>query len=157
MRHPFNERVFPWISGVARLSGLVLFMLIPSTTGRAHVGSPDVFFEGVAGPYRLFVTVRLPLVIPGVAEIEIRSESSDLREVRVVPLRLTGPGSNLPPAPDVARRSQADPQFFSASLWLMEGGSLQVRIITDGARGTGTVSVPVPSVAQRVLPMEKPL
>src|ERR1051326_418640 len=136
---------------------LIFLVLLSSTAAKAHVGSPDVFFEGAAGPYRLFVTVRLPVVIPGVAEIEIRSESSDLREVHIVPLRLTGPGSNLPPTPDVARRSQADPQFFTGSLGLMEGGSLQVRILADGARGKGTVSVPVPSVAQRVLSMQKPL
>ena len=38
-----------------------------------HVGSPDVFFEGNAGPYRLLITIRPPQVVPGVAEIEIRS------------------------------------------------------------------------------------
>ncbi len=133
---------------------LVLCLAAPAF---AHVGSPDVFFEGEAGPYHLFVTVRLPLVIPGVAEIEIRSESRDVREVRIVPLRLTGPGSQYAPAPDVAERSQSDPQFFHGSLWLMEGGSLQVRVQADGARGRGEVSVPVPSVAQRVLPMQRGL
>jgi hypothetical protein len=131
--------------------------LLLAMPAAAHVGSPDVFFEGSAGPYRLFVTVRLPLVIPGVAEIQIRSESGDLRELRIVPLRLTGPGSNLPPTPDLAKRSSADPRFFSGNLWLMEGGSLQVRILADGGRGQGEVSVPVPSVAQRVLPMQKGL
>jgi len=123
----------------------------------AHVGSPDVFFEGTAGPYRLFVTVRLPLVIPGVAEIEIRSESNDVREVRVLPLRLTGPGSQYAPTPDFAQRSRQDPQFFTGSLWLMEGGSLQVRVQADGTRGKGEVSVPVPSTVQRVLPMQRRL
>ena len=39
----------------------------------AHVGSPDIFFEGSAGPYKLLVTIRPPQVIPGIAEIEIRS------------------------------------------------------------------------------------
>jgi len=123
----------------------------------AHVGSPDVFYEGNAGPYRLFTTVRVPQVIPGVAEIQIRSESGDVRAIRVVPMRLSGPGSNLPPAPDLAERSQDDPQFFTASLWLMESGALQVRISVDGAQGQGELSVPVPSFAQRTLPMQKPL
>ena len=36
----------------------------------AHVGSPNVFYEGDAGPYHLFVTVRVPQVVPGVAQIE---------------------------------------------------------------------------------------
>jgi hypothetical protein len=120
----------------------------------AHVGSPNVFYEDDAGPYRLFVSIRTPDVIPGIATIEIRTDSSDVREVTVVPLRLTGPGSELPPTPDLAERSPDDPQFFTASLWLMEHGSLQVRVAVDGARGSGKLAIPVPAVAQRTLGLD---
>src|SRR6202521_1043727 len=132
-----------------------LLVLVSAVPSLAHVGSPDVFFEGDAGPYRLFVTVRVPLVIPGIAEIEIRSESNDVREIRVAPMQLTGPGSQYAPTPDVARRSPADPQFFTRSLWLMEFGSLQVRITANGARGKGELAVPVPAVAQGTLSMQR--
>ena len=135
------------------LAGLVAL----AAPASAHVGSPDVFFEGDAGPYRLFVTVRTPPVIPGVATIEIRSESPGVREVAVVPMRLTGAGSERPPTADRAERSPADPQFFTASLWLMERGSLQVRISVDGARGPGQLAVPVPAYAQRTLHMPRAL
>jgi hypothetical protein len=131
--------------------------LVAALPMKAHVGSPDVFYEGSAGPYRLFVTVRVPQVIPGVAEIQIRSETGDVRAIRVVPLRLAGPGSDLPPTPDLAVQSKDDAQFFTASLWLMESGALQVRVLVDGAKGQGEVSVPVPSSAQRTLPMQKSL
>jgi hypothetical protein len=140
-----------------RLFGLAILLLFPALRASAHVGSPDVFFEGKAGPYPLFVSVRVPQVIPGVAEIQIRSESKDVRAIRVVPLRLAGPGSNLPPTSDLATQSKDDPQFFTASLWLMESGALQVRVQADGAQGQGQVSVPVPSSAQRTLPMQKSL
>ena len=123
----------------------------------AHVGSPDVFYEGDAGPYHLFVTVRMPQVIPGVAEIQVRCENGDVNSVQIVPLRLNGPGSNLPPTPDLAKVSKDDPQFFTGSLWLMESGALQVRVMVDGAKGKGELSVPVASFAQRTFPMEKPL
>src|SRR5689334_16853697 len=86
----------------------------------AHVGSPDVFFEGDAGPYHLLATIRPPQVIPGVAEIEIRSQTPDARQVRVVPLRLTGIASQLAPISDVAQPSKEDPQFYTGSLWLMQ-------------------------------------
>jgi hypothetical protein len=137
--------------------GLVILLLAAALPLSAHVGSPDVFYEGNAGPYRLFVTVRVPQVIPGVAEIQIRSESGDVRAIRAVPMRLAGPGSNLPPTPDLAVQSKDDAQFFTASLWLMESGALQVRVLVDGAQGQGEVSVPVPSSAQRTLPMAKSL
>jgi hypothetical protein len=134
-----------------------VLVLVCAVSASAHVGSPDVFLQGDAGPYRLFVTVRVPQVIPGIAEIEIRSESNDVREIRVAPMQLTGPGSQYAPTPDVAQRSSADPQFFTASLWLMEFGSLQVRIVADGARGKGELAVPVPAVAQGTLPMQRSL
>lgn len=141
-------------SNAALIAFLLLIFSVPAW---GHVGSPDVFLEGNAGPYKLFVTVRVPQVIPGIAQIEIRSESNDVREIRIAPMQLTGPGSQYAPAPDVAQRSTTDPQFFSGNLWLMEFGSLQVRVNVDGARGTGQLAVPVPAVAQRTLPMQKPL
>jgi hypothetical protein len=140
-----------------RLAPSLILFLGAALTVRAHVGSPDIFYEGNAGPYHLFVTVRMPQVIPGVAEIRVRSESMDIRAVQIVPLRLTGPGSNLPPIPDFAQPSKEDPQFFTGNLWLMESGALQVRITADGAKGKGELSVPVPAFAQRTLPMQKSL
>jgi hypothetical protein len=135
----------------------ILLVLVLSISVYAHVGSPDVYYEGDAGPYHLFVTVRMPTVIPGVAEIQVRSASGDVQSIQVVPMRLTGPGSNLPPIPDLAERSKDDPQFFVSNLWLMEFGALQVRIQADGAKGKGEISVPVPAYARETLPMNGPL
>src|SRR3984885_12734691 len=95
-----------------RLLLLVVLSLSASIPAVAPVGSADVCYEGDAGPSPLFVTVRMPQVVPGVAEIEVRCESGDVNAVEIVPLRLSGPGSNLPPTPDRAVASKADPQFF---------------------------------------------
>ncbi len=123
----------------------------------AHVGSPDIFYEGQAGPYRLLVTIRPPQVIPGVAEVEVRSTATDVQQVRIVPLRLTGPGAKLAPVPDVAKRSAEDPQFYTGAVWLMNTGTWQVRLQADGARGSGSLSVPVPAASSRILAMQKGL
>jgi hypothetical protein len=135
----------------------ILLVLFASSSVYAHVGSPDVYYEGDAGPYHLFVTIRLPQVIPGVAEFQVRSASPDVQSVQVVVLRLTGPGSNLPAIPDVARRSKQDPQFFVSNLWLMEYGALQVRIEANGSRGKAALSIPVASFARQSLPMVRGL
>ena len=95
-----------------RLFFILLLVVACALPVSAHVGSPDVFLEGNAGPYKLFVTVRLPQVIPGIAEIEIRSESNDVSRIRIAPMQLTGPGSQYAPAPEAADRSKNDPQFF---------------------------------------------
>jgi len=135
-----------------------IFLLIAmASAALAHVGSPDVFFEGDAGPYHLLVAIRPPVVIPGVAEVEVRSTSNDVREVRVVPLPLRGPGAKFAPTPDIARRSKDDPQFYTGSLWMMGFGSWQVRVHADGARGKGEISVPVPALAVRSSTMQKGL
>ena len=39
----------------------------------AHVGSPDVFFRGNAGPYDVRVIVRRPEVVPGVARVTVHA------------------------------------------------------------------------------------
>jgi hypothetical protein len=124
---------------------------------RAHVGSPDVFLDGVAGPYRLYVTVRPPYAIPGVAEVEVLAASDDVREIRIVPLPLTGAGAQFAPVPDVAARSAADPRLFTGTLWMMTAGAWQVRVAATGDRGSGTLAVPVPALPNATLAMRAPL
>jgi len=145
------------LRSLGRFIALLAIVLAGVLSMRAHVGSPDVYCEGDAGPYHLFVTVRLPQVIPGVAEIQIRSATNEVRRVEIVPMRLSGAGSNLPPTPDVTEQSKEDPQFFTGSLWLMEDGALKVRVSVDGTKGKGELAVPVPAFAQKTLKMEKPL
>jgi hypothetical protein len=136
---------------------LLVLALATACTLLAHVGSPDIFFEGAAGPYRLAVSIRPPQVIPGVAEIEVRSEAPDVAQVHIVPTPLRGPGAKLAPTPDLARRSKDDPQFFTGTLWIMQTGSWQVRVRADGPRGSGELAVPVPAASARVLTMQKTL
>ena len=135
---------------------LLLFLGICSSAF-AHVGSPDVFYEGNAGPYHVLVTIRPPAVIPGVAEIEVRCNSNDVTQVRIVPLPLRGPGAKFAPTPDVAQRSKDDPEFYTGSLWMMGFGSWQVRVHVDGGKGQGETSIPVPALATRSTTMDKSL
>ncbi len=120
----------------------------------AHIGSPDVFHEGMAGPYRLLIAIRPPPVIPGVAEIEIRSATPGIGRIRIVPLPLTGAGASFAPTPDVASRSNQDPNFFTGSLWMMSTGAWQVRVEAEGKDGKGQLSIPVPTLPARTLKMQ---
>jgi hypothetical protein len=123
----------------------------------AHVGSPDIFFEGHAGPYPVFVTIRPPAAIPGTAEVEVRVREGAPAQVRVTPKPLTGDGAKFAPAPDVAAPSPGDSRHFTATIWMMVTGSWQVRLEVDGDRGEGIIAVPVPAVAQRTLALDGPL
>jgi hypothetical protein len=119
----------------------------------AHVGSPDVFVEGQAGPYRLLITIRPPYAIPGIADVDVLATSDNIRDVRIVPLPLTGEGAKFAPVADRAARSADDPRLFTGHLWLMSAGAWQVRVTVSGDRGEGTLSVPVPTFPQSTLAM----
>jgi hypothetical protein len=135
----------------------MLLSLVLATTCLAHVGSPDVYFQGVAGPYHIVVLVRTPQMIPGVAEIEIRSDKPGVHELKITPLYIVGAGSRYPPPPDILLPTPGDPHFFTGKLWLMSPGSWQVRIEMDGDQGSATLAVPVPAAARNTLPMQRSL
>jgi hypothetical protein len=132
----------------------VLLLIAPAW---AHVGNPDIYFQGAAGPYHLIITIRTPQMIPGTADVEILSATPGISNITVVPLYIVGPGAKYPPVGDLLAQSKEDPQFFSGKIWLMESGSWQVRVQVEGAQGDGELAVPVPAAARRTLPMQKSL
>lgn len=135
------------------LGALLIFVCGAS----AHVGVRDVFFEGLAGPYPVTVVIRTPRVIPGVAEVQVRTGAADVDGVRITPMTLSGPGAKYPPTPDQLARVSGDSQMFSGSSWLMVTGAWQVRIFVAGKRGEGILSVPVAAVSDQVAQMERPM
>ena len=68
-------------------------------------------------------------------EVEVLTTATDIREVRIVPLPLTGPGAQFAPAPDRASRSDADTRLFTGQLWMLTAGAWQVRVAVDGGLG----------------------
>jgi hypothetical protein len=147
------------VNSRARLIAIVALLLattfIPELA--AHIGSPDVFLDGQAGPYRVLVTVRPPYAVPGVADVEILTTSGDVSGVHIVPLPLTGAGAQFAPVADLAKRSADDPNLFTGHLWMMSAGAWQVRVTIAGDRGEGTLSVPVPTLPQATLSMTRSL
>lgn len=123
---------------------LVLLLALPAF---AHVGSPDAYYEGMAGPYRVLVVIRPPAVVPGVAQIEVRTLSGDVGGIEILPLTMQGPGASLAPRPDAMQRSVADPQLFNGNLWIMLRGSWKVQVQIQGQQGKGEVDVPVAAVS----------
>lgn len=134
-----------------------LLALMCAATALAHIGSPDIFLEGKAGNYPLFITIRPPVVIPGVAEVEIRVRAQGVSQVRIVPTPLNGPGARFAPTPDIATQAKDDPQFFTGAIWIMTSGSWQVKVSVEGSQGTGTFAVPVPALAKSTEKMQSGL
>ena len=135
---------------------LLAFLMLPLTSF-AHVNSPDVYYDGYAGPYHLLVTIKPPAVVPGIADIQIRSADPDVQTIKVLPLKMVGAGAKLAPAPDLAERAQSDPQLFSGKLWVMTRGSWKVQIDADGSRGAAQMFVPLPAVSMKSSGMQAAL
>lgn len=134
-----------------------LTLLILSSVAFAHVGSPDVYFEGDAGPYHLLLTVNPPPMVPGVAQVQARVTSGSVDSITVAPVYVNGKDQGLPPTPDAMQRSLGDPQWFTGKVWLMESGAWEIRAEVMGPQGIGKLAVPVPAYARRTLPMQRNL
>jgi hypothetical protein len=84
--------------------------------------------------------------VPGLAEINVRILSGTAKRVSALPVYWDAGREGAPP-PDVAERVRGETNLFSTALWLMTPGAYSVDITVEGIEGTGTVVVPVNSVA----------
>jgi hypothetical protein len=115
----------------------------------AHVGSPDTFFVGKAGPYEVRVTVRLPGVIPGRAQVTVRvSDATATSGHRVtVQAGQWNVGLKGAPPPEPAAAVPGDPTLFAAELWFMTPNSYELSVKVEGPSGPGSVVMPVMAIA----------
>jgi hypothetical protein len=122
----------------------------------AHVGSPNVVYDGDAGPYGVRVVVRPPMVVPGRAEVIVQLTTSEPARVCIRPVvwRVGIAGS---PSGDDAPRVAGSDNVYTGQIWLMSRGSYSVYVTVTGVRGSGTAIVPVTSFATGRLGMSKPL
>jgi hypothetical protein len=133
----------------SRLAAQLTLVAIASVVTSAHVGSPNVFFDGMAGEYPVRVIVRPPQVIPGLAEITVRltgGNASDVKRVIVRPVYWRTGTTGSPRGDEAVRVPGADP-IYQGRLWFMAGGAYSVHVTVEGARGVGNVTVPVAAVA----------
>ena len=135
--------------------GFLTLVLLPQAA-RAHVGSPNVFFAGTAGPWPVRIVVRPPAVIPGLAEITVRVQDGKPDHVLVQPVHFTAGLKGAPPA-DEAQPVRGEKGLWSTQLWIMTSGSYSVRVRLTGAAGEGLAIVPVAAVRTRTLGMQRAL
>ncbi|HWY78678.1 MAG TPA: hypothetical protein VN281_23900 [Verrucomicrobiae bacterium] len=131
---------------------VLAFVLLWPMTAQAHLGSPNVFFEGPAGPYPVRVTIFPPAVVPGLAQIHVRVHGGHPETVTVLPVR-SDAGTKGAPPPDVAKLVPGETNLFSAQLWFMNSGAYSVFVDVTGPEGHGTAIVPMNSLAYERLGM----
>jgi len=126
--------------------GAVLLAASIAAVGSAHIGSPNVLFDGAAGVYPVRVIVRPPSVVPGLAEVVVRTTAPDVQRIVIQPVFWRTGVAGAPRGDEMARvAGQAG--TFTGQLWLMARGSYSVYVTVHGARGDGQAIVPVNSFA----------
>lgn len=145
----FNARIF---RGIPTLLGLLA--LFCPTPAQAHIGSPDVFYDGNVGSWPTHITIRMPMVVPGRAEILVQVQSSEPVTVSCVPLYTRTAVKNAPP-PEATAPVLGETNVFTGSLWLMAMGAYSIEVKIHGKSGDGVVQIPVNSVATSQLPLPR--
>ncbi len=142
-----------WLTLPTRLFwSLLLVALLLPFPATAHVGSPDVFYDGMVGPYPARITIGMPGVVPGRAEISVRVRTDEPVKVSFLPLYTWTAVTNAPP-PDPGLPVAGEKNLFSGELWLMEFGAYSIDVRIRGESGEGAVQLPVNAVATRQLPL----
>jgi hypothetical protein len=136
---------------VVELLGLTFAVLAAS----AHIGSPDVWLEGKAGPYPVVVNVQVPGVVPGIAQVYVRVTGDGVQQVSASSNKFDATAGS--PPPDVARPVDGDPSLYHVPLWIMTPGSNSVTVYVRGTRGEGALIVPAVVVANQRLTFGRPM
>ena len=120
----------------------------------AHIGNPTTIYEGLAGPTPVRVSVRVPSVVPGLAEINVRVLTNGVTRVTALPIHGRAGLKGAPP-PDVCKPVAGQTNLYHAQLWLMDGGAYSVNVAVESTQGSGKVIVPINSLATTRLPLPK--
>ena len=120
--------------------------LLLAANAAAHIGSPNVFFEGVAGVHPVRIVIRPPQTFPGLAQADIRVTDSDVTAISVKPAFLDAGDETTPPA-SRATPVAGDAQLWNATFWLLRRGSYGVEVELESARGGGRIAVPLQAAA----------
>lgn len=136
---------------LARLLGVVAVIFLCS----GHVGSPDAWYEGPAGPYSVVIHVETPGVIPGVAGVNVRVTGEGVERVTAVANKFDATGGA--PPPEIAKPVSDRPGWYRTTLWIMSAGSNSVTVRVHGRLGEGSAVVPLVAVPTRRLEFDRRL
>lgn len=120
------------------------FFLISVHFAHAHIGSPSVIYEGMAGKYKVLVNILPPDVIPGIAKVSVIVESGKIQKIILFPVYWYA-GEKGAPKVDEALPTQSN--TYEGQVWLMELGTTSIAVEIEGSLGKEKVIVPLVAVS----------
>jgi len=137
---------FANIFSSARHLLLLLLLLFLPLLVHAHIGSPNIFFDGKAGAYDVRLIIRPPAALPGSAQVDVRVIGAPATKIWLQPA-LWEAGEDAAPAPVLAGPVAGETNLFNGAVWLMRPGSYSLCVNLEGPSGRGKVVVPINSAA----------
>jgi hypothetical protein len=136
-----------------RIFLLCITLAVSTPLAFAHVGSPDVTLEGMAGPWHLTVSIRTPDVIPGTAVVTVWLDRPGVMSVGAQPIYYYS-GLKGAPSADLLQPVHSQPGQYTGKVWLMWAGSSGIRLTVQGPAGNGELIVPIVAIstAEKKLP-----
>jgi len=134
-------------------TAIILLLILWIKGGQAHVGSPDVALEGVAGPYHLLVSITPPDVIPGTARITVYLQNETNAVITTQPVYYFSGREGAPPA-EILKPVAGSQSAYTGIVWLMQNGSSSVLLHVKGSKGEGELVAPIVAIstAEKKLP-----
>lgn len=121
-----------------------LVLLISVHFVYAHIGSPNVIYEGMAGKYKVLVNILPPDVIPGIAKVSVIVESGEIHKIMLYPVYWYA-GEKGAPKVDEALPTQSN--TYEGQVWLMEQGTTSISAEIEGSLGKEKIVVPLVAVS----------
>src|SRR5438128_9916211 len=117
---------------------LVFLVFARCLAVEAHIGSPNVFFDGKAGEYLVRAVIRPPQVVPGLAAITVLVPGEPVQRVTVLPVVWNAGREGAPP-PDEGKLVRGETNLYSAALWIMKPGAYSGGVSIEGSRARATI------------------
>jgi len=127
----------------------------------ADIGHFNYIYEGKAFNNTVRVIIKAPGVVPGLADIVVKTFDNSMDEIFVTPIAwkekndwdaiITGP-QGAPP-PDLMVPIQGEKNTYQAELWLMDFGAYNIQIKVVKNNQSEIINIPINSIANQINPM----
>ena len=121
----------------------------------ADIGHNNVVYEGMAGEIPIRVFIKLPGVVPGLADVSIKVFADNINKVTIQPNKKDKDRKSKSPPADIAEPIKGEKNMFSAQLWLMDFGSYSLDVRLYENQNVHRSSIPVNSIASKVIGMNQ--
>ena len=161
----FNSLIVPiqWLAKkykTLKNKFLYIFLFIISLLS-ADIGHLNYIYEGQAFNKPIRVIVKAPGVVPGLADIVIKSYDTTFDAIYVTPIAWRGHTNNPviskgpqgAPPPDLMTLVDGEKNTYQAELWLMDFGSYNINIELFKNNQSEIINVPVNSISNQITPM----